>query len=76
MQNNTLTLTQTGQNHAIQELIPDYTGIYCFCITILISVIILGGIAYKIWRELKKDILEFLNELNTNIREYLYGQKH
>lgn len=66
-----------GQTQHISQNIPnDYTGIYAFCGTILLSVIILTIVAYKIWRELKKDIIEFLQELNINIKGYLYEQKH
>ena len=76
------TQTATIQNpsgagqHIIQDIPADYTDVYAFCGTILFSVIILTALGYKIWRELKKDIIEFLQELNTNIKGYLYEQKH
>lgn len=76
--NHTVTnsISQQGSNHAVQTITPDYTGVYCFCGTIFMSILLLTIVGYKIWRELKKDVLEFLKELNSNIREYLYDQKH
>ena len=51
---NTQTLTQTGIKHfAIQDIIPDYTGIYINSITILISILIFIILIWKIsekWR--------------------------
>jgi len=45
MQNNTITLSQTGQNHTTQTITPDYTGIYALCGTVfLISMITLAVI--------------------------------
>ena len=75
-QSQTANLTNTQASPISQTITPDYTGVYCFCGTIFMSILLLTIVGYKIWRELKKDVLEFLKELNSNIREYLYDQKH
>jgi len=53
MHNNTITLSQLGQNHTTQTITPDYTSIYALCGTIFIISIITLTVAYKIsekWR--------------------------
>lgn len=51
---NTQTLTQTGMTHyGVQDITPDYTGIYALCGTVFIISIITLVIIHKIsekWR--------------------------
>ena len=53
MHNNTITLSQTGQNHTTQTITPDYTGIWCLCGTIflisMITLMVINKISEK-WR--------------------------
>ena len=53
MQNNTITLSHSGQNHTTQMINPDYTGIWAFCGTIfiisMITLIVINKISEK-WR--------------------------
>ena len=55
LNNRTVTnsISQNINNHAVQTITPDYTGIYAFCGTIIFLAIILYTVIYKIsenWR--------------------------
>lgn len=76
----TSNISQTGTNHAVQTITPDYTGIYCFCGTIfiisMIIIIVIHHISEK-WRidnfklkqeEIKQNYLS-IRELNSNLKQ-------
>lgn len=53
MHNNTITLSQSGQNHTTQTITPDYTGIIAVCGTVFIISMITLAVINKIsekWR--------------------------
>ena len=53
MHNNTITLSQSGQNHTTQTITPDYIGIYALCGTVFIISMITLAVINKIsekWR--------------------------
>ena len=53
MHNNTITLSQSGQNHTTQTITPDYTDITCLCGTVFIISMITLAVINKIsdkWR--------------------------
>ena len=81
MQNsNTITsnITTSPNGHNVQTIIPDYTGIYALCGTIIFLGILFYMVIYKIsekWRidnyKLKQQAIEKTGEQNINLLKKL-----